>query len=67
MNRQEREEREHRRERMAISLLSLLILFTLLGGYFYLRASQEPVGKLGQHLDVARHDQRRRGAGAASG
>jgi hypothetical protein len=41
-----REQRARRRERMAISVLSLLILFTLLGGYFYLRATQEQEGKL---------------------
>jgi hypothetical protein len=43
---QQRDQRERRRERVAISILSLLILFSLLGGYFLLRATQEQEGKL---------------------
>jgi len=43
---QDRERRGRNRERIALSVLSLLVVFLLLGGFFYLRASQEPVGKL---------------------
>jgi hypothetical protein len=46
MSYQERELRARRRERVVMSILSLLILVTLLGGYFYIRATQEQTGKL---------------------
>lgn len=46
MNSNEREQRQRKRDRLVMSLLSLLILFSLLGGYFYTRSSQEQVGTL---------------------
>ncbi len=46
MNFQASQRRERTRERIAISALSLLILLVLVGGYAYLRSSQEPIGKL---------------------